>query len=368
MKLTLKLLFISIIVLTTNQSHACKCSGNWSLKQSMDSSDYIALVKVVDVLSAHSPYYHKIKIVESVLYKGESQSEIYVDGGSIAVDSTIRSSCDLGIEKGEEWIIFASKNNGKYFTGFCGNSMPYRDKMGFREINTSHKINLINEINAYFSKPSISFYKKNGHLILYYPNGQKEAVFHFRNGLKNGACTFYYPDGSLLGTGFYKKGNKDGIWKSFDRMNSLENQTSFENGIQVDSSLRYSYSIPPVKHYLKDCFYYNKKGEVISFKSYSFSQKIDEDLKIKTTSDIPYISYEWYIDTLKNEKTTIYYHPNGRVSIKYMEDMKTGEYIGDIVDYNEAGFVIKVLRVLKGKKNEIIYIDNKVWPNYKKEN
>jgi hypothetical protein len=52
-------------------------------------------------------------------YKGETPEFIY--------DYLRDSSCDLGIEKGEEWLLFGSKLDGKMSFGACGYTTEFRD-------------------------------------------------------------------------------------------------------------------------------------------------------------------------------------------------------------------------------------------------
>lgn len=142
------------------QAHACSCTSYWNTKEKIENSNYVALVKVIDIVSANTRKYHKIKVTELILYKGKSVSEIIVAGGSRAIDSTYWSSCDLGIENGQEWIIYGHKKGDDIEIGFCSDPMFYKNKDGYRDLNLGFKIKELNEVNSYFSKPVLTFTKK----------------------------------------------------------------------------------------------------------------------------------------------------------------------------------------------------------------
>ena len=188
-KIIMKITFPHIVLLClafTKQAHACSCSNYWNTKEKIESANYVALVKVIDIVSANSPKHHKIKVTEQILYKGKSVIEIIVAGGNRALDSTKWSSCDLSIEKGEEWIIYGHKKGDDIEIGFCSDPMLYKNKDGCRDVNLGFNIKELNEVNSYFSKPLLTFTQKKGTLKLYYPNGKKEATIQFKNGLKYG--------------------------------------------------------------------------------------------------------------------------------------------------------------------------------------
>ena len=185
MKITFPLLVLLCLAFT-KQAHACSCSTYWNTKEKIESANYVALVKVIDIVSANSPKQHKIKVTEQILYKGKSVTEILVAGGNRALDSTKWTSCDLSIEKGEEWIIYGHKKGDDIEIGFCSDPMLYKNKDGYRDPNLGFNIKELNEVNNYFSKPLFTFTKKNGTLKLYYPNGKKEATIQFKSGLKHG--------------------------------------------------------------------------------------------------------------------------------------------------------------------------------------
>lgn len=352
------LLFIGI----HEPASACSCGVMADTKKRIERSDYVALVKVLDIASAGSREFYKIKVAELILYKGNVRSEILVDGGNRALDSTYWTSCDMDIQKGEVMLVFAYNRNNQVQIDFCSGSMTYMNKDGYRDLFSGYTIDKLNEVNTYFSKPLIKIEKQNGTLNLYYSNGNKEATIHFKNGLKNGPSKYYYEDGSIRGEESYLSGNLNGLRKSFYRDGAVHSITHFENGFQVDSSLTYEFSYTTKKYYLWSSNYYNKKGLPISNKTYHVPLPFEH-----IATDMPYLQREWHTDTVKHETTTLTYHPNGMLAERSIRSSITYEYIGDLVRYNDAGNVIFILRVVKGKPNEIIYDASKAKSENNKE-
>ena len=333
----------------TKQLSACSCSNYWNTKEKIESANYVALVKVIDVVSANKLDYYKIKVTEQILYKGNSVSEILVAGGSRALDSTKWSSCDLGIEKGQEWIIYGHKKGDDIEIGFCSDPMLYKNKDGYRNLNLGFKIKELNEVNSYFSKPLLTFIQKNGTLKLYYPNGKKEATIQFKNGLKHGESKYYYPDGTINAEAFYVNDNLNGVRKTYYKDGVVESLQQYENGIKVDTSFFYGkYKYNPDKYFLSTITVYNQKGVMTDQIIYQFPNS----LKPGTN----YIQTEKHIDIIKNEEISLSYHNNGRLWMRYITNTVTKELIGDDVRYNQNGIVTTIVRMVDGKR-KVIYDD-----------
>ncbi len=179
MRIILRILFI---ILLATPVAACKCDISLSTSANIESVSYVALVKVKNILSINSKDYYKIVVEELILYKGSSTSEILVAGGNPAVDPNSWTSCDLGIEINDEWLIYGNELDGKIHTSLCSHSFPYKDKNGYRDLMGAYKIKTLNEINTYFKKPLIDYSINKGMLKLYYPNGQEECEIKFKKG------------------------------------------------------------------------------------------------------------------------------------------------------------------------------------------
>jgi len=351
-KIIMKITFPLIVLLSlafSKQAHACSCSTYWNTKEKIESANYVALVKVIDIVPANKPDQHKIKVTEQILYKGNSVTEIIVAGGSRALDSTKWSSCDLSIKKGEELIIYGHKIGDDIEIGFCSDPLLYKNKDGYRDLNLGFKIKELNEVNSYFSKPLLTFTKKNGTLKLYYPNGKKEATIQFKNGLKHGESKYYYPDGTINGEAFYVNDNLNGVRKTYYEDGVMESLQQYENGIKVDTSFFYGkYKYNPDKYFLSTITVYNQKGVMTDEIIYQFPNS----LKPGTN----YIQREKHVDAIKNEEISLSYHNNGRLWMRYITNTVTKELIGDDVRYNQNGNVTTIVRMVDGKR-KVIYDD-----------
>lgn len=358
------ILFIIIFSVTENVS-ACTCGTWFKTKEYIEKADYIALVKIKDIKSMGSRAYYKTIVEEQILYKGSSNTDLITDGANRFLDSTYFTTCDLPFSKDQEWLIFGTKIDGKIHVNYCSGSFQYKNQFGFRNLLYQNNLNKLNEINTYFNKPLIDFKKKNGRLTIFYPNGNTELTFKFKNGKKEGQAKYFYVNGSLMGEENYRNDLLHGERVRYFEEGTKDLVEHFENGIKVDSSNYYEYNYDSGRYYMWFTTFYNKKGLAVSSKTYSIPIK-HEGMPPLFNSDKFYLREEWYLDTIKNEITTQYYHSNGRLKLRYVMKANSLEFVGDEVDFDEEGRVTKVLRPKKNGKNEMIYIDMAAWPYYRK--
>lgn len=343
-----------------NHVFSCDCDYA-STKQNIERSNYVALVKVKQVASNVIRHDYKIIVEEVTLYKGKSVKEIFVFGGNRKLDASYYTSCDLGVDIDEEWLIYGTEINNQIEIGLCSNSFRYKDKDGYRGLIYGYRVKELNEINAYFKKPLIDYAIQNGRFKLFYPNGNIEYAVKYKKGLREGEAKYYFPNGKLNGIEVYKKGNLNGYKKVFVFNGHLESVAHFSNGVQTDSANQYFFLADSNKLLLRSTQFYSAQGKVLHSKKY------------QTSLDNPFLGgfkyhleSEWMYDTVTRVTTHIDYYSNGNKR-NYYQRKDNGEYLGDEIDYNEDGYVIKILRVIKGKPNEIVYIDSKYWSNYKKD-
>jgi antitoxin component YwqK of YwqJK toxin-antitoxin module len=340
------------------------CGPVISIKEKIEKSDYVALVTIQDIISMKTHAFYKTIITEEILFKGKSSSEMITYGSNRLVDSTYFTNCDIPLRKGEQWVIFGHYKNGKLEIEDCDGSFNYRTSSGYRDIMYGYRIRLLNQVSEYFHKPIIDFNKKNGELRVNYPNGNTEMIAHFKNGVKHGFIKYFYPNGSLITQEKYVKGKLDGTRITYTTEGTITRTEHFSNGIQVDSANDYTFNTDSGRTFLYNTSFYNKKGEIISHKYFIVPYNFEGMPAFMKDSSV-YMYNEWYTDTLKNEITHIYYHPNGRIKTRYILNAKTRDYIGDEIDMDSLGRVTKILRPVKGKRNQMIYIDTVAWPNYK---
>jgi len=69
--------------------------------------------------------------------------------------------------------------------------------------------------------------KRNGTWESFYENGQKNSATYFVNGIKNGHSIVYYPNGNVHYVGEYRKDEKAGLWKIYNEKGELISEDNF---------------------------------------------------------------------------------------------------------------------------------------------
>lgn len=316
-------MFLSSVALS------CDCLGLGELsKNDIDKADYIALVKIKEILSLKAdstfPFkqenFFKAIIEESSLYKGTHVAEIIVAGGNFKFQTW--TSCDFGMNENEEWVIFGRYIKGKVFIYPCGRTIKYRQVDGFRDWQTQFGIRELNFLDEYFKKSGSSNQRKNGELKYFFPNGNIEKIEHYKRGKLQGDIEYYFPDGKLYGKGNYHKSKLDKIFTWYFRSGNIEQVTTYSNGIKIDTSVYYT----QIKgHYPIVIYVYNKKGELLLFQEFTALEH--------------YLRNETIYDIENKKEKIIFYYPNGKIqTIGYRINKKDwGEYI----EYDELGNIIR---------------------------
>lgn len=357
-------LTIGFFILTIVQSWSCHCSikPEFNTKEDLIEYDFISLVQISKIDSIDSkaqPVYltHLInfKIIEK--YKGETINSIIVSGGHWTFKT--RTSCDLGENVNEEWVIFGytDKRTNKLITDMCTRTLKYKDSFGYKykgygnEITTIDKLRDIYEIRV--DKP-----KYNGKHIEYYPIGQKELEEFYHNNKLSGQRLAWYPNGQLETKQYFEKGKINGIAERYSKTGQLLTREKFKDGHHIDTTTHWfeiDTSLFHIKIYtslnnithdsaknmlssvrVSNKHIYTKKGELIYYCSYSQ----EGHLYSETT-----------IDTKLNKQTYKYYHDNGVLSSEmyrvnnlefgiYREWDKSGE-LTKSWEYDSSGQQIK---------------------------
>lgn len=221
-------LLIVFMLCLGDLAFACHCSryfvGVKSLAE-LESYDFIALVKVTSE-QTNPPKSDfrgetgllKIEILEQ--FKGNKVSE--------AIEQSKNSSCDLGIEVGDEWILFGKLSDGKPVLSACDRNARYRDKNGTRDWHFSTGIRELNDLRRLYRHDSQPI--PDGILRLSYPNGALEVEETYSNGLKNGPRKILYSDGSLWGKESYLNDSLQGESSWYYPSGQLYHHQFFQNG------------------------------------------------------------------------------------------------------------------------------------------
>ena len=114
-----------ILLLSFSNANACSCARSWQeTNNHYITSDFVGKVTINQVFDSPTKESNTFKIEVSTekVFKGNKISTLYVYGNR---GHDIISSCDVSVDKGEEWIIYATKNSeGKLAFGWCSNSKP----------------------------------------------------------------------------------------------------------------------------------------------------------------------------------------------------------------------------------------------------
>jgi antitoxin component YwqK of YwqJK toxin-antitoxin module len=328
---------------------SCICANFYSYDNLSELKEYefIAHAKVLDEIeyekSAQPNGFRssigllKIQVIE--LFQGKLQQEIF--------EGDMFTSCDLGVEKGEEWLFFGKIYNGKIFVHLCDRSRRYRETNGLRNWRFYTDSNILPTLQRIYNHPFTTF--KNEIRKDFYENGQLELETSYENGKLNGKMKMWYPNGVLRSVQYFKNDTLQGKNAWFYPSGQIEREKFYRNGFTVNLSKDYydsTITTNPIrkKYLMKDehvktedslrflyhrvqessirCF--NNDGKLIFSKHFS---RIGQ-LKSETS----------YFQHHKNA-TRITYHDNGVVSsIGYLLE---GKYYGIYQIFDKNGGLIR---------------------------
>lgn len=69
--------------------------------------------------------------------------------------------------------------------------------------------------------------RRHGAWESYFENGQKNSATYYINGVKEGHSIVYYPNGAVYYYGEYKNDEKTGIWKTFNELGEQISEDEF---------------------------------------------------------------------------------------------------------------------------------------------
>lgn len=245
MKASLIILFILFLV--PHEGMACECvrPHDFSKKRDLKRYAFIAFVEIdsiytsaIEKINEHDIFYEaRFDIIE--LFKGRPRTSILVSGANAHLNNGW-TSCDIGIDAGEQWVVFAYKDRaGKLRTGRCTFTKMYANKLGEKDWQLERGIKELRQLRHLYKHKEPEVEYAEGRNITYYPNGQIEIEQYYKNGLANGSKLIYYNDGTLMVEEFYKVGKRSGHSRWFDRKGGLLRDYTFENGHPVDTCYYY---------------------------------------------------------------------------------------------------------------------------------
>jgi antitoxin component YwqK of YwqJK toxin-antitoxin module len=231
-----RILLICVSLVVASVAQACLCDIR-PLKEYIEYFPFIAHVRVTqkvgdkeELSKVHGQvrFHYKqapvlvIEIVE--LFKGN-------DSVKSITEYAVNSSCEIGVEEGEEWIIFGEyhETTKNYYISACSPSTRYRNQEGERRWDKWGEERLI-ALRKYFNHTPPESRYGNGFQQQLYPNGKNEWIASYTGGLLDGNRKIYYADGLLHFDENFSKGKPDGMQKEFDRQGNLRKESVYESG------------------------------------------------------------------------------------------------------------------------------------------
>lgn len=320
---------------------ACSCLTDFKRIKSMDdlkTYEFVALVKVTS--ETVNPFTDTtrfrtaklgFKIIEK--FKGKDIREL--------TEFDIQSSCEMGIEVGDDWLLFAMVRDGQVSVAACGRNVRYRDKDGVRDWHFKRGIEELEDLRKLDGRDEKR--KRDGIDRQHYPDGKLEVETTYYDGLRNGLRTVYHRNGKIWGKQMFVNDSLQGKSEWFFPSGQLYDQKFYRKGIlinmsrvyhdttvtermkkflirdfyQTEDSLRKTYS--RIQVWLEALYDYN--GQIISSRQYSRWGKIEQ---------------EYLYHHEDSTYTSVFYHPNGQVhAINHFKDR--AKAIGHYQEYDPEG-------------------------------
>lgn len=305
--------------------------------------DFIALVKIVDDQDLKNETANNFQVVGLLtieiieLFKGDKIDKL--------LEYSKNSNCEIGISKGDEWIVFGEMKNGKMSVDAPARNIRYKNNNEVRDWRNQKDFYELKQLRKLYQHHEKVF--NNETRKEFYSNGQIEIIENYCNGKLNGGRTIWYPDGKLLGSQFYVNDMLDGksqwfypsgqiheaeyylkgmpynVHKNYWDSNMINDltQEQREDFIKTISKGKDSLDLVLLNRVnLRTESVYNSKGQVIVSRHYSIFGKIES---------------EFFTDPDRKFSTVIHYHNNGSIaSIGYGLNKKR---YGHYQTYDENG-------------------------------
>jgi antitoxin component YwqK of YwqJK toxin-antitoxin module len=333
--------FIALLCgLHSSPSKACRCTEYYTSVDSLSQLkhyDFIAHVKITDDQDYKTPADNfgmigqlTFQIIE--LFKGQQVDKI--------LEYSKKTSCDIGVSIGEEWILFGTIRDCNLSIGSCDRNLRYQKVNGLKDWKYGRGIRQIGQLRVLYQH-KIRKYGNESHKE-YYPNGQIEIEETYVNGLKNGDRKIWYPNGILFGREYYINDSLDGKTEWFYPSGQIYDEDFYTKGkpcnvsrIYHDSSFGTTYkkSLIAMVYKTEDSlrFVYNRvqvQYEVV-YDSYG------REIMIKEYTLLGKLHREETLDPDRVARTTIYYHENGNISSIQYSLNHNG--IGHYQEYDKNG-------------------------------
>lgn len=340
----MKLFKISLLLIFTvfwRSSFACSCLNDFDRPMQLDDLkkyNFIALVRInsEQVIKPSDPNtigfqsLLSIKVIEQ--FKGQVTAQI--------IENQVNTSCDIGVDIGEEWLVFATVPNGTPAMFPCDRNVQFKAKDGLRDWHFQGGFRQLDELRILYGHKTR--FKPDGIYVEHYSNGKKELEENYVNGLRNGKRTVYYPNGGIYGKENYLDDSLQGEASWYYPSGQLYVRKYFERGqprnvtkVYYDSTIDQSYKNLLIRDFYKSedslRFVYGR----FQVKHENVFDSFGREVVFREFDRLGIIRHESIYNPEPGVVTRIYYHKNGTAKgISYTRD---GKDYGHYQEYDENG-------------------------------
>ena len=334
------LTLLMLLLYVPTDSLACVCINDFQRIETLEdlkTYEFVALVKVTSETvnpPSGTTSFRDARLVFKIIekFKGKDIDEL--------IERDVQSSCDMGIEVGDEWVLFATAYKEKVLISACNRNVRYRDKDGIRDWHFKRGMQEVEDLRTLYKKT-----RKQQHDGLdqqYYPNGKIEVEQPYNDGLKNGIRTVYHKNGKVWGKQLFVNDSLQGKSEWFYPSGQLYDQKFYRKGILINMSrVYYDTTITDQWKKLLIEDFYNTEDSLR--KTYSRIQVWMEalyDYNGKSVFSKEYsrwgkIQHEYIYHPEEKDYTSIHYHDNGQV--KVVQHHKDFKAIGHYQEYDTEG-------------------------------
>jgi antitoxin component YwqK of YwqJK toxin-antitoxin module len=242
----MRFLFLILLIISSASVSACGCwDYNRDMSRAYKEYAFIAHVKIIKKASLNIndtslisdkdriDSYRKVSVEIIELYKGTSNITILERG--------VGSSCDMGIQENQEWILFGNYVNKEFVgVGYCNTWFILKNAIGERQWIYDGGVQAAKELRKFAGMPEKNI--ADGRYKTYYPDGKLLANEEYKNGQLHGKREVYYSNGNLMDEGAYFNGTPSGKQTHYAGHGQILNEFFYENGEIIHSIFWYDTS------------------------------------------------------------------------------------------------------------------------------
>ncbi len=327
----MKTLITIIFALVNLSAMACHCSviPEFKDKNDLKPFDFIALARVVSLSPPDTakPWRRRsdgnIKIEIMELFKGGKETLIN--------EPLVNSSCDLGINAGEQWLFFGSKGKNKIGIHPCNYNVKYRDTSGLRNWQYFRGIDRLDVLRKLFYPdkfiPRIDTVK--------YDNGLPEIVQHFKDGNLQGERQIFYPTGQLYVKEKFNKGERVDYRKVYSTAGQLIYDVRYD-GARAKTRRSY-YDIFELKRWIPIEARINKvTGEIYDADDPRAKRALDS-ISRSLAATRPSLQYKTKFS--RHGRSYISYGYNQQGKITNYSNVNSRKKVAEMYHYNDDGSI-----------------------------